>query len=796
MKYDGQIEIATGLSRLTLKWTNVKLEWSEFVAKLKEEHRTNETLREFLAAPKEQQSQIKDVGGYVGGYLKAGRRRPDHVLRRQLITLDVDFAYPDFWQDFCLMYNNAAVLHGTHKNSPTSPRYRLVCPINRPVTVEEYLAISRRIAGSLGIDLFDNSTFEPSRLMFWPSNPSDVDYYFEFQDGPWFDADAILASYEDWTDVSSWPCSDSQIDAKNEKAKKQEDPELKRGIIGAFCKAYTISEAIETFLPDVYTKTAVKDRYTYTKGSTAAGMVVYDDKFSFSHHGTDPAGGRLCNAFDLVRIHKFGDLDKDRDGESRPSLLAMEDLARADAKVKILIAKNNLADAKYDFADVPEDNPVDFSDTEWMTELEVERSGGYKASAANLNLIFGHDPRLKRLFKLNDFDNKVYVFGTLPWRRVSKPEPIRNVDYAGVRNYIEIIYGITSSAKIDDALALECERNHFHPVREYLQDLEWDGQKRVDTLLYKLFGVPLNTYTKEALRKTLVGAVARVFKPGCKFDLVLTLISTMQGTGKSSFFRALGRKWFSDTFLTVQGKDAYEQLQGTWVMEMAELAGLKKADVESVKHFISKQSDTFRPAYARVPETFERQCVFVATTNEVAFLRDSTGNRRFMPIDVEEVKLVDNKELMSFLNNDAYIDQIWAEAMELYRSGENLFLSKEAEAIAQGNQELHEEVDPRIGLIEDYLERLLPEDWDKKDVFERQNWLEDPLAAGTVQREIVCAMEVWVEALGKSRDDFDRYNSRDLNNVLRSIDGWELTDKFTRFNLYGKQRTYRRCRKG
>ena len=787
MKNDGTLEIATGLSYASKRWKNIKIEWSELVAKLREEHKTQETFKEFLAAPKADQLRIKDVG--------AGVRKPSYVLRRQLITLDLDFAYTDFWDDFCMLYNNAAVLHGTHKNSPTSPRYRLICPIDRPVTPEEYAAISRRIAGTLGIDLFDNSTFETNRLMFWPSTPIDIDYYFEFQDGPWIKADEILASYADWRDASSWPCAESQIDSTNEKAKKQEDPDTKRGIVGAFCKSYTITEAIQEFLSDVYVKSDIENRYTYVKGSTSAGLIVYEDKFAYSHHGTDPAGGRLCNAFDLVRIHKFGELDKGEDGEHRPSLLAMEDLARADKKVKIYIAKNNLTEAKYDFADVSDDAPIEVSDTEWMAELEVERSGLYKASAANLNLIFTHDPRLKRLFRLNDFDNKVYVYGTLPWRRLSKPEPIKNVDYAGVRNYIEIIYGITSAPKIDDALTLECERNHFHPVKEYLASLEWDGQERIKSLLPQLFGTEDNVYTQEALRKTLVGAISRVFRPGCKFDLVLTLISHTQGTGKSSFFRALAKNWFSDTFITVQGKDAFEQLQGTWIMEMAELAGLKKADVETVKHFISKQVDQFRPAYARVPEVFPRQCIFVATTNESAFLRDTSGNRRFMPVDVAEVKLLDNPKLMKFLNDSATIDQVWAEAMEYFRSGEKLYLSEEAEVVAKEEQALHEDVDPRLGVIIEYLNRLKPAKWEKMGIFERKNWLSDEFAVGTEETTETCAIAVWAEALGKSRDDFDKYNSRELNNALRSIDGWEFTNDSRRFEIYGKQRIFRKCRK-
>lgn len=583
MKYNGQIEIAIGLSAQTKIWKNQKWSWSEFVARLKEEHKTQETLKEFLAAPKEEQTRIKDVGGYVGGYLKNGRRKPESVVRRQLLTLDIDFAHRDFWDDYQMFFNNAAVLHGTHKHCETSPRYRLLVPLSRPCTPDEYVAVARRIAGILGIELFDRSTFETNRLMFWPSNPRDVDYYFKFQDGPWVNVDEVLDSYADWHDSSLWPTADREIDEVKDGAKKQEDPSLKKGIIGAFCRTYTITDVIEKFLSDIYVGTAIPGRYTYAKGTTAAGLIVYDDKFAYSHHGTDPCGGKLCNAFDLVRIHKFGHLDADNERGTTPkSFVAMEDFARADKAVKKIIASENLQDAKYDFAEEYEDSGPDNENLEWMQELEVDPKGGYKPIAQNLNLIFSHDTRLRNLFKQNDFDGKKYVFGTLPWRRVPSPEPVKNVDFAGVRNYIEIIYGIAAANKIEDSLELEFEKNHYHPVLDYLRALDWDGTPRVDTLLIRYFGAEDTAYTREAIRKTLVGAVARVFNPGCKFDLVLTLISPTQGTGKSSFFKALGRRWFSDTFLTVQGKDSFEQLQGTWIMEMAELAGLKKADIESI----------------------------------------------------------------------------------------------------------------------------------------------------------------------------------------------------------------------
>lgn len=797
MKYDGQLDIATGLSAQTKIWKNQKISWSDFVSRIREEHKTPETLKEFLAASREDQTKIKDVGGYVGGYLKNGRRKPENIVHRQLLTLDIDFAHRDFWDDYQMLFSNAAILHGTHKHCETSPRYRLLMPLSRKCTPDEYVAVARKIAGSLGIELFDKSTFETNRLMFWPSNPKDIDYYFQFQDGPWVDVDEILASYSDWRDSSLWPTADREISEIKAGAKKQEDPGLKKGIVGAFCRTYSITEAIEKYLSDVYTPTAIPDRYTYMKGTTAAGLIVYDDKFAYSHHGTDPCGGKLCNSFDLVRIHKFGHLDEEG-GTGRGSLpksfTAMEDFARADKEVKKIIAKENLLDAKYDFSeDYAEDPAGEPGNLEWMQELEVDAKGGYRPIAQNLNLIFSHDIRLKNLFKQNDFDGKKYVFGTLPWRRVPSPEPVKNVDFAGVRNYVEIIYGIAAANKIEDALELEFERNHFHPVLDYLRSLDWDGTPRVDTLLIRYFGAQDNVYTREAIRKMLVGAVARVFHPGIKFDLVITLISTMQGTGKSSFFKALGRSWFSDTFMTVQGKDSFEQLQGTWVMEMAELAGLKKADIESIKHFISKQEDIFRPAYARVPETFPRQCVFVATTNENTFLRDPSGNRRFMPVDVWNKKLVDNPDLQEFLSNPNEIDQVWAEAVHLFRKGERLYLSPEAEKIASNEQDIHSEVDERRGLVEAYLNRLLPKDWDSKDLFERRSFLDDPLSPnGTETRDFVCVAEVWCECLGKNKEDMDRYKTREINDILRSLKGWSQASTTRTFKLYGKQKYYER----
>lgn len=781
MKHHGVVDIAVGLSARSKSWKNEKWEWSALVKKLTTEYKTPETYKQYKSASKEERSKIKDVGGYVGGYLRGGRRKPENVVHRQLLTLDIDHAHMQFWSDFTLMFDNAAVLHATHSHSPDNPRLRLVVPLSREVTPDEYVAIARRLAGDLGIDLFDPTTFEVNRLMFWPSNSRDVDYYSEFQDGPWLDADELLGRYVDWTDSSEWPTAESEAVQMKDATARQADPEEKRGIVGAFCRAYSIEQAIEKFLSEVYAP-AGDDRYTYLEGTTAAGLKVYEGKFAFSHHGSDPCSGKLCNAFDLVRIHKFGHLT------DKQSFREMEEFARRDPEVKRIIASERFNEAKYDFAEGSESEEVpEEEDVEWVTELEVNSRGEYLSTATNLNIIFANDPNLSGKFRENTFDNKRYVFGSLPWRKVpSPPDLMKNVDYSGVRNYIETIYGITGNIKIDDALALEFDKYSFHPVREYLDGLKWDGVERVDRVLIDYLGAEDNIYTREAIRKTMVGAVARVFEPGIKFDLVLTLVGD-QGTGKSTMVALLGKEWFSDTFMTVQGKEALEQIQGAWIIEIAELAGLRKAEVESIKHFISKQEDTFRPAYARTSETFRRQCIFIGTTNSRDFLRDPSGNRRFMPIEVNPARAKYN----IFTEFEPVVDQLWAEAVQLYREGETLYLGKSAERIAWEEQAKHSEVDTRRGIINDWLDTPLPKNWDEWDLFKRRAYFEDPLSEkGTEIRDYVCIAELWCECLGKPKEDMTRYNTRSLNDIMRSLPGWEPVNSTRTFPIYGIQKYY------
>jgi len=790
INHDGQFDIANGHSANSKRWKNTKIRWSEFLHKIATPTRTQETYKQFITASKADQSRIKDVGGFVGGYLSDGNRSKNSVAHRQLITLDIDFSHDSFWWDFTILFNCAACIHSTHKSCEKAPRHRLIIPLDRQVTPEEYQAISRRIAGDLNIDLFDASTFDTNRLMFWPSVSSDAEYYFEYQDGPWLSADYVLDLYSDWRNTAEWPRVDSQDEAIRIGITKQEDPEAKKGIVGAFCRTYTIQDAIENFLSEEYVS-AGDNRYTYTKGSTAGGLIIYEDKFAYSHHGTDPVGGRLCNAFDLVRIHKFGHLDsgKEKEDKDKKSFKAMEEFASRDTETKKHIAEERFAEARFDFAENIDTEDCEDFDTSWAANLEVNTKGEYVSSAANINTILQNDHLLKDAFKFNTFDNKGYVTKSLPWRSVDAVSPLRDVDYSGLRNYIECVYGIVANQKVNDALALEFERSSFHPIQDYIKQQQWDGQNRIETLLVDYFGAEDNEYTRGVIKKMLCAAVARVFEPGTKFDIVLVLVGS-QGTYKSTFLKKLGLDWFSDTFTTVQGKEAFEQIQGAWIVEIAELAGLKKAEVETIKHYVTKREDSFRPAYGRVVETYRRQCVFFGTTNNRDFLRDTTGNRRFAPIDVREEHVT--KSVITDLTPDE-IGQIWAEAHHLYRQGEKLYLTEDEEAIAITEQHKHTEVDERAGVIGEYLNRLYPEKWRDMDLFDRRSWLSNPLSEqGTVRKDMFCIAEVWCECLGKDKSDMNRYNTREINDLIRSLPEWEFVPSTKNFPIYGKQKYYRR----
>ena len=791
--HDGSLDIAIGRSRKETSWKNREMLWSDLVKRVSTTHKTAETHSEYLTAKKPRQDEIKDIGGFVGGYLTGGKRKSESIAHRQLVTLDIDHGgseIANIWEDYALLYGNAAAIYSTHKHSAEAPRYRLLIPLDRKVLPDEYVAIARKIAGMIGIEYFDHTTFEPSRLMYWPSTSKDGEYVFHYQDGDWTSADEILNQYRDWKDLSEWPVSDRNNSIIIRAIKKQGDPLEKVGVIGAFCRTYSIHEAIAAFLSDEYDPCDVENRFTYKQGSTSAGLVVYDDKYAFSHHGTDPASGKLCNAFDLVRLHKFGLKDEDaKEGTPSvklPSYIAMLDFATRDPKVKIKLGSEMLQGAQGDFSEIPDQEYCE----DWLGEMDVDRKGNYLSTIHNIKLILSNDPKLKGAFSLNTFTRKELVMRSVPWRKVTPATRyFTDIDLMGLRNYVEKIYKLSHVQKTADAMGLVLHESSFHPVKEYLDNLEWDETNRVDTLLIDYLGAKDTPYTRAVTRKALVAAVARIYRPGIKFDYVLTLVGK-QGIGKSTLIKKLGRDWYCENLTTVQGKEASEQLHGVWLMEMGELAGLKKAEVEIIKNFISRQEDSYRPAYAVKKETYPRQCIFIGTTNNRDFLRDPTGNRRFWPVAIQEE--ASTRDLYNDFTSDE-IDQVWAEAVVLYNNGEKLYLTRELEEMAYEAQSEHTERDDRIGTIQKYLDTPVPENWDSMSVYERRGFLQgdELLAEGVKVREQICIAEIWCELMGGTMKDMTSVNTKGLHQIMQAMPGWKRASN-RRFKMYGTQKAYYR----
>ena len=793
VKHNGDLLISTGRSRFETSWKNKTMSWAALLNKLSRSMETTETHAEYMKMSKEQQDKIKDIGGFVGGHLRDGRRKTGYVTARQLLTLDLDFPPAEFWDNIIdnLEIDNALAVYSTHKHTKAKPRYRLIMPLDREVTPDEYEAIARKIAEKIGIDYFDDSTFQPTRLMYWPSHSVDVEPFFQYYDAPFLAADSILAEYPDWTDTSYWPESSRMAGIRKKQADKQGDPLAKKGVVGIFCRTYSITEAIAKFLPDVYTQTAKEDRYTYAAGSTAAGLVVYDgDVFAYSNHSTDPAGGQLCNAFDLVRLHKFSDLDEgkeDKAGKDRPSFRAMSEMARDDEGCKRTAASEQAANARQEFAQL-EEAPED-----WALLLERNAKMEVCPTLVNAVLIVQHDEGLQNI-AYNDLKQAIEKTGPLPWR--NDGGTWRDADDAQLLAYMNRVYQsrFTNSAVVT-ALTKVADDRHFNPLREYIQALpEWDGVARVDTLLIDYLGAEDTAYTRAVTRKTLVGAVQRVLQPGCKFDTMLVLDGP-PGIGKSTLLRKLGGEYFDDSLSLADTRDktAAEKLQGKWIMEIGEMQGTRKADIDIVKGFLSRQDDAYRAAYGRVVQSHPRTCIICGTTNSTdGFLRDTTGNRRFWPVPVKKGRL------SVWGMNEETRAQIWAEAMIFVAEGEPTYLDHELEREAARMQLNALEFDEREGEVAEYLDTLLPADWYSWDLSQRVDFFQQrdvlsPTIEGTMQRTRVSTKEIFCECLGLPWARFTRQDGDRIKTMLRRIGGWTSGSKLEKVPGYGPQRCYHRC---
>lgn len=780
-------------SSASLKWSTVRYTWEDFLERLKRDIRGTETMREFDRLDRTARANLKDVGGYMAGELSGARRLKSAVLSRSMITLDVDYADSLFPVEFDTRFPGvAAVIYNTRSDREKSRRFRVVIPFAEEVQdAAQYEAAARKMAELLGIDLFDPTTFQAERMMYWQSLSSDQPKVFEVFEGEPISAEYLLSLYgnnEEWRDIRNWAFkSDQEKETRAIVSKAMaQNPREKAGLVGAFCRAYSVPAAIEKYLSDVYEIAPGNDRYTYKAGHSVGGMIVFDDLFCFSYHSTDPiSDGHAYNAYDLVRVHKFGHLGKE------DSTKEMNKLVCADKEcVKDMVTPDADLDDFDDYGDA-----VKSDSTEEVTELvwDLDGKGNKQVTVNNFVNAFKSDPLLNGLLAYDMLkETIVFTRPSFTAKGSKKGDLVNDTDISIIKGRIERMHGIYNDAKLNDAIEQVSSDNAFHPIKLYLESLTWDGVPRIDTFLVDYMGAEDNAYTREAFRKMLLAAVTRIYEPGRKFDTALVFYSE-QGVGKSTLIQRLSKGWFNDSLTNLSGKESYEAIQFAWLVELAELSALRKSDVEAVKNFISKREDTYRGAYARRVKTHKRQCVFFGSTNDDEFLKDATGNRRFFPVSVKRTR---KTRIIFEPEFDAIVDQLWAEAMEGYMLGEALTLSDEAEAIAGGTREEFTERTPIQGLIEEYLDRLFPADYEDRFLAQRLDFLNGDLGEeGTETKNSFSLIELWTEALGRRKDEYTVVKARELSNAVKALKGWKR-DKQARQKIYGPQVIYRRVGAG
>lgn len=847
------LRLAIGSARSLSRVKNETLSWGELRQLLSRVARSEESFDAYRQLSAEKKNELKAGKGWlVGGHCECGRRKGDAIKERAVLTFDLDDANDD--QIMALQLGTCPISvyeffwHTTRSHSPDAPRLRIYVPLEQPVAADQYAAVARIFAHKLdpSMDTIDPVSFRVSQLMYLPTASQDSDFIAEHNRGKLLSAQELLESWPGWADHTKLPHSERR-GIPRPSSKKAENPREKGGVIGAFCRVFDVEEAIAEFLPDIYVPGdthSKKPRYTYAPGSTANGVVVEDGGlFIYSHHATDPCFDRLCNAWDMVRIHKFGDLDDDATDEMSPGRLRsfkeMQKLALEDERVR-----NEYLEDEYSLVDMFDDadedecerGAADVDDVDdllglpggrvaeerfpskpapppkaWRSQLQLDQNGKLLPNFHNLKTILRNDQRLFGLIAFNEFTGKLVIRRKLKSIGASIPalackdevngDPWTDLHDTVIRAILESPrrlagWNVKASARnLADAIRLVGDQHRFHPVKEYFAPLEWDGEPRVERIFVDYLGCPDEPYFRETVKLVLMAAVARIYCPGHKFDYA-PILSGPQGIRKSTFIKALfGEEWTGELSVNMTDhKAAVEQMHGKLCLELPELSSMKRAETEDVKHFMTIQCDRVRLAYDRRISEFPRQMVFMGTTNSAEYLKDTTGNRRWWPIPVSVDQI--NTERLK-----AERDQIWAEAVEMYwdlrethpAGGLPLYLS-----------------DPNsIGKALILQESFREESHEESVAAIISNWLEAPTRRSVWVGEgkpplfsnddepfvlpvVVCLERVFCEALGGDKSHYASNKSiaPSIGKAMSHVPGWRKFEHQKRLPKYGKQRVW------
>lgn len=422
--------------------------------------------------------------------------------------------------------------------------------------------------------------------------------------------------------------------------------------------------------------------------------------------------------------------------------------------------------------------------------LETNAKGKAINNHKNVLLIFREDKNLKHIVRTNDFTHKKEINNKPLWRKKEdKNQMWTDEDESQLYIYFGVNYDITHTKIINEVVDMHFYRNSYNPVKEYLTNLQWDGVPRLETFFIEFLGAQDNEYVREVTKITFTACVKRIMEPGCKHDTVLVLVGG-QGIGKSHILSRLGMDWYNESIQSFKGDEAYIKISSSWIIELSELTALKNADIEYGKAFISAKEDVYRPKYGRHPIKSPRKCVFFGTTNNQQFLKDETGNRRWLPIEVN--KEGRNKNPFEDLDQET-VNQFWAEANYFYQRGEKTYLDNpEMIQASQKLQEKHKEDNGREGMIKEFLKTPITEDWYELSPQSKLQYFKEGMykreKSNLTSRKKICALEIWRECYLKNESELTKKESGEINQILRSIP--YLKETRTIFGHYGQQRGF------
>lgn len=845
-----RFSISQGLSLRHVE--NVDWTWAELVERLSRSHEDKLSLAQFKELPKDRQAKRKNNGYFVGAQFKRQIREKVTMAERQILTFDIDQGTSEILKGLREGTSGLGaieyVVYSTRTHGNGAIKLRVVIPLRKQLPHEWFQSISRILAWQLDFKMLavDTVSFVPTQIMYWPAHCCDIKPIFIHHRGPLLDVSRTLEEWGPWQDIGMLPRSPREPDLLRESGSSKQNPLDKRGVVGAFCRTYDIHDAIETFLPEIYAPSevgadGVPTRYSYVPGSLTNGVQVYADGHMQSFHGSDPAGGQNLNSFDLVRLHLHGEKDGAREPEDDPrkmrSYKAMEQMLVDDESVARELRESNYGDDDDVWDDDPADAievetseatsdaeipdstfeiPEDTVDGNWQEGLATTEKGIIKSNLPNILLILRNAKRFRGRFAHNEFthfDGIVKPIRVKSLRidlRVPAGKGFVSIEaqhFATIRVILESPHGKgkpgwglrVTQTDLREAVLTVCRENSFHPVRDWLGGLTWDGKSRLDSLWVKACHTPNTPYHRSASRLFLTAAVARIMEPGTKFDY-MPVISGPQGIRKSTLVAMLGSlSWSGETEGHFDDKKKFvEASLGFWFLENSEMTHFRRAsDDDAIKAMLSGTEDTVRLSYRPDPQTFPRQFVMIGTTNATTYLRDR--HRRIWSIvcgagDVDVEWVVSNR------------DQLFAEAVVEYRRMRRetntpwlpLYLTGEAKAEHETRQDDHllpNEAEMKAGIVRDWLDIPVPlgqskPGWDLADEAD-DAFAEEEL----VLRAHTCAVELYERALGNDISKYDMRAARSIGDLMRFLEpDWRVAP-LARCGKYGRQRSYVRTAK-